>query len=518
MSYRLGIDVGGTNTDAVILDDNDSVLTSTKTHTTPDVESGIYSAVDVVLSESGIDPTSVTAAMLGTTQATNAIVERKQLARVGVVRLGYPATAAIPPYTEWPKDLVNSLTGQYQLVHGGYEYDGQLLTPIDEDELRTTFQKWSGKVDSVAIVGVFSALNRDQEERAADIAREELGEEISVSLSSKIGSIGLITRENATILNAGLYQVISRVTKGFSAALKAKGVVNAQVYLCQNDGTLMSLEYAAKYPILTIGSGPTNSIRGASYLSKRRNALVLDIGGTTSDLGVLVNDFPRESSKAVSVGGVQTNFRMPDILSIGLGGGSIVRQLTDGSVTVGPDSVGYAITAKALCFGGDTITATDIAVRLGKVKLGNPKLTDVISLSVAHKAVDVIQAQLANAVDKMKTSAEPVDLVLVGGGAIIATEAIAGTKKTFTSALGGVANAIGATIAQIGGQSERLYQYVTIPREEAITATTEDATRQAVEAGADQDTVQVVDVEEVPLQYAPGDSTRVKVKVVGNMV
>lgn len=209
---------------------------------------------------------------------------------------------------------------------------------------------------------------------------------------------------------------------------------------------------------------------------------------------------------------------MPDILSIGLGGGSIVRQLTDGSVTVGPDSVGYAITDKALCFGGDTITATDIAVRLGKVKLGNPKLTDVISLSVAHKAVDVIQAQLANAVDKMKTSAEPVDLVLVGGGAIIATEAIAGTKKTFTSALGGVANAIGATIAQIGGQSERLYQYVTIPREEAITATTEDATRQAVEAGADQDTVQVVDVEEVPLQYAPGDSTRVKVKVVGNMV
>lgn len=96
-----------------------------------------------------------------------------------------------------------------------------------------------------------------------------------------------------------------------------------------------------------------------------KNAIVIDVGGTTTDLGVIQNGFPRESGVAVTIGGVRTNFRMPDVVSIGLGGGSIVRQKEDGTVTVGPDSVGYQITEKALCFGGDICTATDIAVRLG---------------------------------------------------------------------------------------------------------------------------------------------------------
>src|SRR5699024_4841023 len=117
------------------------------------------------------------------------------------------------------------------------------------------------------------------------------------------------------------------------------GIANADIFICQNDGTLMSVDYAEEFPILTIACGPSNSIRGAAYLADKENAITLDVGGTTSDLGVLVNSFPRQSSLAVSVGGVRTNFRMPDILSIGLGGGTIVH--VDGDeVTVGPDSVG----------------------------------------------------------------------------------------------------------------------------------------------------------------------------------
>ena len=112
----------------------------------------------------------------------------------------------------------------------------------------------------------------------------------------------------------------------------------------------MSLTYAKQFPILTIACGPTNSIRGASYLAGLKDAVVLDVGGTTSDIGVLVDGFPRESSLAVDVGGVRTNFRMPDIVSIGVGGGSLVREQPDGSVTVGPDSVGYRITQEALVF------------------------------------------------------------------------------------------------------------------------------------------------------------------------
>src|SRR5690606_7091816 len=127
--------------------------------------------------------------------------------------------------------------------------------------------------------------------------------------------------------------------------------------LTQNDGTLMTADFAERFPVLTFASGPSNSVRGAAFLSGRRNALVLDVGGTTSDIGVLVDGFPRRSSLAVDVGGVRTTFRMPDVYSFGLGGGSIVTEEGD-SVRVGPESVGYRLTREAWTFGGDTLTAT----------------------------------------------------------------------------------------------------------------------------------------------------------------
>ena len=134
-----------------------------------------------------------------------------------------------------------------------------------------------------------------------------MGEDVHVSISSEIGSMGLIERENAAILNAALYQVADRFTEGFARSLAEEGVTNADVYLSQNDGTLMTMEYARRYPILTIACGPTNSIRGASYLSNLSNAVVIDVGGTTTDLGMIQNGFPRESGVAVTIGGVRTN-------------------------------------------------------------------------------------------------------------------------------------------------------------------------------------------------------------------
>ena len=187
----------------------------------------------------------------------------------------------------------------------------------------------------------------EHEAEAAALCKEIMGQDVHVSISSEIGSMGLIERENATILNAALHLVAESFTEGFARSLKEMGVTEADVYLSQNDGTLMTMEYARKYPILTIACGPTNSIRGASYLSELKNAIVIDVGGTTTDLGVIAHGFPRESSVAVTIGGVRTNFRMPDVISIGLGGGSIVRE-KDGTITVGPDSVGFEITKKAL--------------------------------------------------------------------------------------------------------------------------------------------------------------------------
>lgn len=515
--YKLGIDVGGTNTDAVILDDQLNVITSTKTHTTKDVATGIKNAIHEAVSSYNIDPAQISQAMLGTTQATNAIVERKNLGKVGVLRIGYPATASILPYTEWPADISKILSNRYALIHGGYEFNGDPIVPFSEKEVLSKLAEWKDQIDSLAVVGVFSSINDDQERRVVELAHEVLGADFPVSTSSSIGSIGLIGRENATILNAALNKVIKNVTNGFSSALIEENIVAAKKYLCQNDGTLMSIEYAAKYPILTIGSGPTNSIRGAAYLSKLKNALTIDIGGTTSDIGVLTNGFPRESSKAVTVGGVRTNFRMPDVLSVGLGGGTIVRVADDGNVTIGPDSVGYAITDKAIVFGGDTLTTTDIAVRLGLCQVGNPKLVEKIPLETAREVMKKIAGILEDGIDQMKTSAEDVNVILVGGGAIIAPPELSGVKRIIKNKFGDVANAIGATIANIGGEYEKVYQYAQVKRTTALDDVKKQATNQAILAGAKADSIKVVEITEVPLAYAPGDTTRVKAKVVGTI-
>ena len=372
-------------------------------------------------------------------------------------------------------------------------------------------------VKSIAISSVFSTVRNDHELEAAKLCREVMGEDVHVSVSSEIGSMGLIERENATILNAALWQVAERFTDGFAKSLQDEGIANADVYLSQNDGTLMTMDHARKYPILTVACGPTNSIRGASYLSNLSDAVVVDVGGTTTDLGVIQNGFPRESSVAVTIGGVRTNFRMPDVISIGLGGGSIVRVTPDGEVTVGPDSVGYDITNKALVFGGDVITATDVAVRLGMVELGDASLADSIPIEVAKKAMSEIRNLIEDSVDAMKVSNVDVELVLVGGGSIILPDKIAGASKVVKPAHFGCANAIGSAISKVSGTFEKLMNYEELPREESLEKAKSEAIELAVEAGAVRDTVEIIEVEDVPLSYYPGNTNRGKVKASGNL-
>lgn len=515
--YKLGIDVGGTNTDAVLVDENKNVVSDIKYPTSSDVYEGIVGAMREVLSVSGVDPSEIRQAMLGTTQCTNAIVERKNLAPIGILRIGAPATTGIRPMVDWAEDIQSIAVGN-KIIGGGSEYDGKELAPFDAEGAKQFFVDMKNKgVKSIAISSVFSTVRNDHELEAAKLCREVMGEDVHVSVSSEIGSMGLIERENATILNAALWQVAERFTDGFAKSLQDEGIVNADVYLSQNDGTLMTMDHARKYPILTVACGPTNSIRGASYLSNLSDAVVVDVGGTTTDLGVIQNGFPRESSVAVTIGGVRTNFRMPDVISIGLGGGSIVRVTPDGEVTVGPDSVGYDITKKALVFGGDVITATDVAVRLGMVELGDARLADSIPLEVAKKAMSEIRNLIEDSVDAMKVSNVDVELVLVGGGSIILPDKIAGASKVVKPAHFGCANAIGSAISKVSGTFEKLMNYEELPREESLEKAKSEAIELAVEAGAVRDTVEIIEVEDVPLSYYPGNTNRVKVKASGNL-
>jgi N-methylhydantoinase A/oxoprolinase/acetone carboxylase beta subunit len=516
MTYRLGVDVGGTNTDAVLIDEDLLVISEVKAPTTADIESGILAAVTEALKNSDIDRRSIKRAMLGTTQCTNAIVERKNLAPVGVLRIGAPATLGIRPMVDWAEDL-QAVAGEIAIIRGGFEHNGKEIVPFDEKAAGDFFEKCKSRgLKSIVISSVFSPVRDDHEKEALRLCHEIMGDDVYVSLSNKIGSMGLIERENATILNAALYKVSQSFTRGFAGSLAELGLTDTEVYFSQNDGTLMNAENARKYPVLTIACGPTNSIRGASYLSRYSDAIILDVGGTTTDVGILQHGFPRESNVAVTIGGVRTNFRMPDVISFGLGGGSIVRE-KDGRITVGPDSVGYHITEKALIFGGDTITATDIAVRLGYAAIGDPGLARRLDRVFAEKAMARIVEMVEDHIDAMKVSHDDVDVVLVGGGSILLPEHLKGVKKLIRPGNFAVANAIGAAISKVSGTYEKLISYDETPREEALEIAKQEAKDMAVRSGAKAGTVEIIDVEDVPLQYYPGNTCRVKIKAAGEL-
>ena len=508
---HIGIDVGGTNTDAVLMDGSNLVGTA-KLPTTADVTTGIVNSLSgllLQLPELG----SVDAVMVGTTHFTNALLEQRDLAPTAVVRLSLPATQLLPPLVDWPAPLKQAVRGFTYMVAGGHEFDGREISSLDRDGLKESLRDMRRQgVMAVAICGVFSPVNPSHEIEAAALFREE-APELRVCLSHENGRMGLLERENAAALNACLGHMASSAIGGIRQALDSLGI-DAPLYMSQNDGTLMDSEFAGKFPALTISSGPTNSMRGAAYLSGITDGIVVDIGGTSTDVGALVRGFPREAAVAVQIAGVRTNFRMPDMVSIPLGGGTVVER---NPFRMGPESVGHRLTTDSLVFGGGALTTTDLAVASGRAAIGDPGLVGSLGKGLVEQALAEVKGRVEAAVDRVKLRYEDVPVVLVGGGSVLLGDSLVGASHVFRPEHAGVANAIGAAIAQVGGQVERVYSLGSSGREEAIADCSAAAVARAVAAGADPESVEVVDVEEVPLTYVPSSATLVRVKAVGNL-
>ena len=264
--------------------------------------------------------------------------------------------------------------------------------------------------------------------------------------------------------------------------------------------------------MLTISSGPTNSMRGAAFLSGVRDGIVADVGGTSTDVGALVKGFPREAAVEMDIAGVRTNFRMPDTLSIPLGGGSLVEPEP---LRIGPQSTGFRLSTDALVFGGRTLTTTDVAVAAGQARVGDPHRVESLDAHLVERVMAEMRTRLESAVDRIKTSAHDVPVILVGGGNILVGDALAGASRVLRPEHAEVANAIGAAIAQVGGQVERVYSLERTGREEAIADCRAAAVDKVVAAGGDASSVEVVDIDEVPLTYVPSNATLIRVKAVG---
>jgi N-methylhydantoinase A/oxoprolinase/acetone carboxylase beta subunit len=513
LDCRLGIDVGGTNTDAVVLDAGDRVLAKAKVPTTPDIIGGITAVLEAVLQAPAVQPGRITHVMLGTTHATNAVLERRKLRRVAVIRIGAPATYAVRPMFDWPADLAEVICVDSAIVGGGIEFDGRELVEFDSEATARFLAGLDGTADSVAITCIFAPVSPRHELLAAEIVRRELGD-VHVSLSHEIGSVGLLERENATILNAALVDVARDVATAMTAALAAYDL-KPEIFLAQNDGTLMAIEHALQHPVLTIGSGPANSIRGAAFLSGATDSLVADVGGTSTDVGVLVHGFPRESSQGVEIGGIRTNFRMPDLVTIALGGGSVVAG-TAPDPQIGPHSVGFRLGQEALVFGGATPTLTDSAVATGRAALGDPGLIGRHAdlLRSAARRADVM---LAEAIDRVKSAKGDRALIAVGGGSILIPDQLPGISEVIRPENFDAANAVGAAIASVSGQVDRIFHLGGQGREAILREATEEAIDNAVAAGAEADSVQVVEIEEIPLAYLNTPTVRIRVKAAGSL-
>lgn len=378
-------------------------------------------------------------------------------------------------------------------------------------------------------MGVFSPLDHQGlHEEACKRLIHQSDPSLSVVCSHTIGGVGLLERENATILNASILDLAHRTIHAFCNAMKDLRL-DCPLFLTQNDGTLTDATTAAELPIKTFASGPTNSMTGAAYLASLdrdsslakadTQVLVVDVGGTTSDVcALLPSGFPRQAPNFVEVGGVRTAFSMPEVQSVGLGGGSIVTCDTESdSVQVGPNSVGHYLTSKALVFGGEVMTTTDIVVASRKADIGDASRVNTIPPDTVHKARKQIKKILESVVENMKVSDLPITLLLVGGGSIIQMDDLKGVAQCIIPPHHDSANAVGAAIAKVAGEVDSI-EILAGRDEEAIL---EGAKGQAIEAavarGAEKSDVKIVAIDKIPLQYVTNKATRLVIKAVGSL-
>lgn len=507
-SVRIGIDTGHTSTDAVLMDGK-TVVAAVKQPTTADVSTGILAALESLLREARFSPRNIAAVLVGSTHFARAF-EARQFTPTACIRLGLPATEALPPLVDWPDELRQATGCRCYVAHGGHAYDGRLLAAVREDELRgIAAELRRHDVRSVAISAVFSPIAAGAERQAAALLQAALPQ-VSFTLSHQLGSLGLLERENAAIINACLRGRSQPVIAELQSLLRRVGLV-APLYLTQNDGTLMTAEYAARFPVLTFSSGEANSMRGAGFLAGRRAGLVVDVGGSATAIGMLIDGFPREAPAPVRVGGVRTNCRMPDLQRLALGGGSVVGDeplaLLD-ATTIGP-----ALFEQALVFGGPTCTVTDLGVAAGLTTLGDPWRVAHLRAR-ATPVLDQLGCLLRRAVARAGRRDGDAPVILVGGSAWLAQAAL-GEAQTVVPEHHAVANAVGAATAPISAEVDQVASLAGVSRQEVLASAVAEAVGRAVAAGADPATVQVGWAEDIPLAYLPGNVTRVRVKATG---
>ena len=339
MPITLGIDTGGTYTDAVLVDQaSGTVLAWAKALTTyHDLSVGIGEAVAAVFAGQVVAPTDVSLVGLSTTLATNAIVEGRGNP-VCLILIGYDP-ALLQQYG-FERDLV---TQDVVYLHGGHDGAGDEIEPLDVTAAREAILARRDQVEAFAISGYFGVRNPAHELRVRALVEELTastnGQPLPVTCGHELTTrLNAVRRATTVALNARLIPLLHELIATVRRALDALGVV-APLMVVKGDGSLVCAEWAIRRPIETILSGPAASVVGAWYLAGRRDVWMVDVGGTTTDIAVLRDGRPRLNSEGAQVGRWRTMVEAVDAHTVGLGGDSLVRLDAEGRLAIGPRRV-----------------------------------------------------------------------------------------------------------------------------------------------------------------------------------
>jgi len=333
MTLVIGLDTGGTYTDAALLDTATGTVRATgKSLTTrDDLSIGVGGAIRRVLEDFDGSAADIGLVSLSTTLATNAVVEGVG-GRVGLLMIGFDETSL------QRADLARAL-GQDPVffINGGHAADGAPQAQLDEAAIRKAVNATEGEVSAYAVAGHFATRNPAHESRTRDLLRDLTGAPVTCSheLSSSLGGP---RRALTAVLNARLINLLDRLVAATEGIMADEGL-SCQLMVVKGDGSLLESGYARSRPVETVLSGPAASLAGAAFLAGTRTAMVADIGGTTTDIALLQNGAPRLKPDGALVGGWQTMVEAADIRTCGLGGDSEVTPVgrgTTGGLTLGP--------------------------------------------------------------------------------------------------------------------------------------------------------------------------------------
>ncbi len=513
--YTIGIDIGGTHTDAVLLDASGKTAAWAKGTTTHPLTDGVKGIIQNVLQQANLCSACIKTVIMGTTHATNAILEGSQLLKVGLIRISDAKPLSPSPGFGWPRTLQKQVIGATQVIDGGYECDARGSRRFSLIQARDAIEKLlDAGVEAISIVGAFAPLNGEQERLIGCLVKELAGSDFPVSFSHEIGGIGLIERENATLLNSALKKVI---VQGFAQLEQILQDLNicASVWLTQNNGSLLSLAEARLFPIKTIGAGPTNSFIGASRLCGLDEAIVVDVGGTSTDIGLIEGGYARSSLQAATIGGIPLHFAMPDMISLALGGGSLIKNWEAGDIQIGPNSVARYLKMSSQVFGGSILTLTDAAVAAGHFSVsGGMPSKIVLKQDQAQTVIRHVCKQVYQSIKVIQGKRKGVPVIVVGGGASLLQPLFEAFElEGIIPERAGIANAYGAGLAEVSGVIDSVVSLKE--REAVLDGLKNQAIQAAIKKGADASQIRIASLSILPFAYTTDALAKVLVTASG---